>query len=86
MPAGWRLVRQGRGLGLHGGAIYDAGGDTAILTLPNPGAVGSLGGTKVLVIDTTPPAAAITGMTSQIPGFLITGSAPQVWPSPGRIR
>ncbi len=47
---------------LNSGAITDAAGNTATLTLPNPGAAGSLGANKALVIDTTAPT--ITGVTS----------------------
>ena len=52
-------------LALGGGAMTDAAGNAAILTLPNPGASGSLGASKALVIDTTPPAVAVTAMTDQ---------------------
>jgi hypothetical protein len=42
-------------LSLNGGAIKDAGGNNAILTLAAPGTAGSLAANKALVIDTTPP-------------------------------
>ena len=41
-------------LNLNGGTIQDAGtGQNAILTLPAPGAAGSLGANKNIIIDTT---------------------------------
>ncbi len=45
-------------LSLNGGTIKDSGGahQDAILTLATPGAAGSLGANKNIVIDTTPPA------------------------------
>jgi len=42
-------------LTLNGGTIKDATGNDATLTLPAPGAAGSLGANKAIVIDTTPP-------------------------------
>ncbi|MGB5910715.1 MAG: NosD domain-containing protein [Promethearchaeia archaeon] len=42
-------------LSLNGGTIKDAGDNDAILTLPNPGAAGSLGANKDIIIDTTIP-------------------------------
>jgi hypothetical protein len=47
-------------LALNGGTINDAGGIPTALTLPVPGAVGSLGANKNLVIETTVPALVIT--------------------------
>jgi len=45
-------------LALNSGTIKNAGSSTnATLTLPSPGAAGSLGANKALVIDTTAPAA-----------------------------
>ena len=46
-------------LTLNGGAIT-AGGAAVPLTLPAPGAAGSLGANTMLVIDTTPPAVVIS--------------------------
>lgn len=43
-------------LTLNGGTIRDAAGNNATLTLPSPGAAGSLGANKALVVDTTAPA------------------------------
>ena len=43
-------------LALSGGTITDGAGHNAALTLPNPGATGSLGVNNALVIDTTAPA------------------------------
>src|SRR5439155_9859498 len=42
-------------LALNGGTIKDAAGNTATLTLAAPGAAGSLGANKAIVIDTTAP-------------------------------
>src|SRR5262249_5622420 len=42
-------------LSLNGGTIKDAGNNNAVLTLPAPGAAGSLGFNKNIVIDTTTP-------------------------------
>jgi hypothetical protein len=47
-------------LTLNGGTVTNAGGGNAVLTLAAPGAAGSLGASKNLVIDTTPPAAPST--------------------------
>ena len=49
-------------LTLNGGTIDDGSGDPAILTLPSPGASGSLGVNKSIVIDTTAPT--VTGVSS----------------------
>jgi hypothetical protein len=43
-------------LSLNGGTIKDAVGHSASLILPSPGAVNSLGASRNIVIDTTPPA------------------------------
>ena len=40
---------------LNGGTIKDVGGNLATLTLPEPGATGSLGANKAIVVDTTAP-------------------------------
>src|SRR6185436_8124103 len=40
---------------LNGGTIKDAAGNNAVLTLTAPGAAGSLGANKDLVIDTSSP-------------------------------
>src|SRR5205823_2275245 len=42
-------------LALNSGTIKDAATNNATLTLPTPGAAGSLGANKALVIDTTAP-------------------------------
>ena len=49
-------------LALNGGSIRDGAGNDATLTLATPGAAGSLGANKALVIDTTP--STITNVTS----------------------
>ena len=42
-------------LTLNGGTIQDTGSNAAILTLPSPGAAGSLGANKNIVVDTVAP-------------------------------
>ena len=49
-------------LNLNEGTIQDAGGNAAILTLPDPGAAGSLSANKAIVIDTIAPA--VTNVSS----------------------
>ncbi|RYF59578.1 MAG: hypothetical protein EOO39_33105, partial [Cytophagaceae bacterium] len=49
-------------LALAGGTITDAAGNTAVLTLPSPGAANSLGANKAIVIDAVKPI--ITNVTS----------------------
>lgn len=44
-------------LGLNGGTIKDIVGNSAVTTLPVPGAAGSLGAAKSILVDTTPPLA-----------------------------
>jgi uncharacterized protein YhjY with autotransporter beta-barrel domain len=52
-------------LALNGGTIRDAASNNAILTLPSPGAAGSLGANKNLVIDGVVPS--VTSVTSSTP-------------------
>ncbi len=47
-------------LSLNGASIQDSAGNNAILTLPVPGAAGSLGANKALVIDAVAPDTTIT--------------------------
>src|SRR5205085_833505 len=49
-------------LALNGGTIRDTAFNAATLTLASPGAAGSLGANKNLVVDTTAPT--VTGVTS----------------------
>src|SRR5205085_990501 len=49
-------------LALNGGTIRDAALNAATLTLASPGAAGSLGANKNLVVDTTAPT--VRGVTS----------------------
>ncbi len=52
-------------LDLNGGFVYDTLiNSTSSLTLPNPGASGSLGANKNIVIDNTPPTVAISSSES----------------------
>ena len=52
-------------LSLQGGSIQDAAGNGASLTLPAPGAPGSLGANAALVIDDSAPSAGSTFTTTQ---------------------
>ena len=52
-------------LALNGGAIADAATNAATLTLPAPGAAGSLGANKALVIDTTLPVVTVTQVSGR---------------------
>ncbi|NBQ33485.1 MAG: hypothetical protein EBU21_16300, partial [Proteobacteria bacterium] len=68
-------------LALNGGTIRDAAGNDATRTLASPGASGSLGNAKALVIDTTAPTVtSITRVNSQLtkdpPAFTVTFSEP----------
>ncbi|CAO3456589.1 hypothetical protein [Azospirillum argentinense] len=51
-------------LALNGGGIRDAAGNAAVLTLPAPGASGSLGANKAIVIDTTAPTVGTPALTA----------------------
>jgi hypothetical protein len=51
-------------LSANGGTIRDSAGNGATLTLPSPGASGSLGANKSIAIDTTAPTVTITSPTS----------------------
>jgi hypothetical protein len=51
-------------LTLNGSAIQDGAGNAAVLLLPSPGAAGSLGANKNIVIDTTPPTITAAATTS----------------------
>jgi hypothetical protein len=49
-------------LALNSGTIKDSGSNNASITLPSPGATGSLGANKALIIDTTAPT--VSGVTA----------------------
>jgi hypothetical protein len=51
-------------LALNGGTIKDANSNNAVLTLPTPGAAGSLGANKALIIDTTSPVLNLAGSSA----------------------
>ena len=53
-------------LSAAGGTIRDAAGNNAALTLPSPGAAGSLGANQNIVIDTTAPTVTITQAGGQL--------------------
>lgn len=52
-------------LGLNGGTIRDTVGNNAVLTLPAPGAAGSLSANEALIIDTTAPTVTINQASGQ---------------------
>lgn len=52
-------------LSLNGGSIQDAGANNAVLTLPNPGAPGSLGANRTIILPG--PAPTIVGVSSPNP-------------------
>ena len=52
-------------LAFNGGTIRDLAANDAVLNLPTPGAVGSLGANKAIVIDTTTPTVAIEQASGQ---------------------
>ncbi len=60
-------------LALNGGTIRDVATNNATLTLPAPGATGSLGFNKNIVIDTTPPT--VTNVTSSTADGIYTTGA-----------
>ncbi|HEY4507661.1 MAG TPA: Ig-like domain-containing protein [Candidatus Paceibacterota bacterium] len=64
-------------LALNGGTIKDPSLNAATLTLPSPGAAGSLGANKALVIDTTGPTVALTAPAdgASVAGASVTVSA-----------
>ena len=66
-------------LALNGGTIKDSGGlaANAILTLSAPGAAGSLGVNKAIVVDTTAPFA--VGINRQNPQTINTAASTATW-------
>ena len=61
-------------LGLNGGTIKDVAGNDSILTLASPGASGSLGDNKDLVVDGSPPTVSSVSATTSNGTFAV-GSA-----------
>ncbi len=59
-------------LSLNGGTINGTGIFTAGLVLPAPGAAGSLGANKNLVVDTTPPVLTLTAPDPITGAFVVT--------------
>jgi hypothetical protein len=57
-------------LALNGGTITNAQGETAVLTLPTPGASGSLGANSDIRIDTTAPTVSISLLTPSVTNTL----------------
>jgi hypothetical protein len=67
-------------LALNGGTIKDAAGNNATLTLPTPGAPGSLGANKNIVIETIAPPA--PSLVSPSDGTITSDNTPTfVWTS-----
>jgi len=62
-------------LTLNGGTIKDAAGNDATLTLATPGAATSLGASKALVVDTTPPGTATASGPLSVVEAAATGAA-----------
>jgi hypothetical protein len=63
-------------LALNGATIRDAAGNDATRTLVAPGAPGSLGANKAIVIDTTAPTApTVTSLTTNVRKPTLTGTA-----------
>lgn len=59
-------------LALNGGAIGDQAGNVATLTLATPGAAGSLGNAKALVVDATEPTVTLSGVGSTNAPYTVT--------------
>jgi hypothetical protein len=62
---------------LNGGTIKDGVGNNATLTLASPGAAGSLGANKALVIDTTAPT--VDSIARHAPATFNTTTTPVTW-------
>jgi hypothetical protein len=60
-------------LALNSGTIQDAATNNATLTLPTPGAAGSLGANKAIIINTTAPT--VVNVTSTLPNGIYGTSA-----------
>ncbi len=56
-------------LSLNSGSIIDAVGNTATLTLPNPGAAGSLGYNKAITLDANPPSISLVSSNNGNGGY-----------------
>lgn len=54
-------------LSLNGGTIVDAAGNSSMLTLPTPGAAGSLGNNKAYLIDAVAPTITVATLTTAAP-------------------
>src|SRR5439155_581634 len=63
-------------LALNGGTIKDSAGNNAVLTLAAPGAAGSLGGNKNIVIDTTAPTVAGVSSTAADASYTVGAVIP----------
>jgi uncharacterized repeat protein (TIGR02059 family) len=59
-------------LALNSGTIKDAAGNNATLTLASPGASGSLGNSKAIVIDTTAPTISSAALNSSGTSIVLT--------------
>ena len=56
-------------------SIKDSAGNSATLTLPSPGATGSLGANKALVVDNTAPSISVQNVTVNVGSGEVTLSA-----------
>jgi hypothetical protein len=74
-------------LALGGGAITDAATNAATLTLATPGAAGTLGANKALVIDTTAPVVTVTRVngTAQTFPYVTTGNVTSIGGACGTV-
>ena len=61
---------------LNNGAIKDASGNAAMLTLPAPGESGSLSANKNLIIDTTSPTVSSVSSTKANAAYKVGESIP----------
>ena len=65
----------GSALVLNGGTIKDSGGNDAVLALPAPGAAGSLGANKNIVVDTVAPTVVAYRILFGSQSYNVIGSA-----------
>jgi len=61
-------------LATNGGTIRDAAGNNAVLTLPAPGAAGSLGANKAIVVDTVAPTAPTALALTPVGGTVVANT------------
>jgi hypothetical protein len=61
-------------LALNGGTIQDAAGNSAVLTLPTPGAAGSLGANAAIILDNVAPTLSSSTPEEAATNVLVTNS------------